>query len=666
MEDLGTCQPPAATSPPLSPGLDFQPGKGLEHLARIEAGTACDDPSSKICEELQRLLEQHQHQLRSMLDAWMARQERILEQALSSRDAPMAQKSSLLSKRVRLASVKTSASAESSLSATSFASCAKMGLMLPKPFRSDVEAEPEGRSLNLPVPQERSCIELAHQGNSLSPRTIMSEDSERPSRGARGPDRTAQQTSHVTGWRGGGGRRGDNVPEKFASMFNGFSSGISVRMPSTSPSIYVKPQVKEDQRWSLREIAKSTRFEFFILLAILTNSIFIGIEVNYLATSGRMQSPPHFYVIQHMYSVIFLSELVLRIWIHQRNFFLPEVRGWNIFDTMLVLCSLLEASIDIMEVSPGGYGVKQLDNMGSLRIARIFRVTRVVRIFRISRVVRFVQALRTLVYSIVCSLKSVVWALLLLLLIIYCFAILFTQAVVDHCNPKRLQIPAEHCDAAFGKWWSELLLSMFTLFKCISGGVSWTEVVTPLGEVSFLCTLMFCAYVSFTYFAVLNVVTGVFCQSAFESAQRDRDLVVSSMLAKKQDFVSEIQKLFKQIDADHSGTITVEEFENHIQDDAVQAYFAALELETSDAWTFFRLLDTEKTEAIDVEEFVLGCLRMKGAAKGIDLAKLLYEQKRMMRGLQLFVEHLDRLMFGRDLGEGQGTRASVQRSTVLL
>jgi len=45
----------------------------------------------------------------------------------------------------------------------------------------------------------------------------------------------------------------------------------------------------------------------------------------------------------------------------------------------------------------------------------------------------------------------------------------------------------------------------------------------------------------------------------------------------------------------------------------------------------FKLLDVSDTGAIQVEDFVMGCLRLRGAAKAIDLATLMSETRRMHR-----------------------------------
>ena len=81
------------------------------------------------------------------------------------------------------------------------------------------------------------------------------------------------------------------------------------------------------------------------------------------------------------------------------------------------------------------------------------------------------------------------------------------------------------------EFYGTLGLTMFTLFKSISGGINWHEMITPLEDVGFYCVGLFVMFICFTIFAVLNVVTGVFCNSAIENANRDPALTGSSKSA---------------------------------------------------------------------------------------------------------------------------------------
>ena len=59
------------------------------------------------------------------------------------------------------------------------------------------------------------------------------------------------------------------------------------------------------------------------------------------------------------------------------------------------------------------------------------------------------------------------------------------------------------------EYFGNLGLTMLSLFMSISGGVSWENVISPLKEVSLVWVVVYLFYISFTYFAVLNVVTAV-------------------------------------------------------------------------------------------------------------------------------------------------------------
>merc|ERR1712224_1013295 len=100
----------------------------------------------------------------------------------------------------------------------------------------------------------------------------------------------------------------------------------------------------------------------------------------------------------------------------------------------------------------------------------------------------------------------------------YVYGVLFTISVADGIAHKVLNI-----DDPGVVYWASLPASMFTLFKAISNGVGWHDVLVPLSRVGWGLEALFSSYIVFAYFAVLNVVTGTFCSSAIEAAQRDPD-----------------------------------------------------------------------------------------------------------------------------------------------
>merc|ERR1712187_506196 len=105
--------------------------------------------------------------------------------------------------------------------------------------------------------------------------------------------------------------------------------------------------------------------------------------------------------------------------------------------------------------------------------------------------------------------------------------------------------------------WGDLSVSMLTLFKSIAGGISWHEVLVPLQRKLDDPTwvVVFLVYVVFLYFAVLNVITGVFCESAIQSAKADQEMVIQEFIANKNAYINKLTRLFEDIDTDGSSEV---------------------------------------------------------------------------------------------------------------
>ena len=242
------------------------------------------------------------------------------------------------------------------------------------------------------------------------------------------------------------------------------------------------------------------------------------------------------------------------------------------------------------------------------------------------RLFRFVMALRTLVTSIFHTLKALFWALILLFLIVYVFSVIFTSAVNEALYDPNFYPRLPERDAQAERYFSNLYDTMLSLFMCIAGGVSWEEVIAPLRYVSEVWGIAYLVFFSFTYFAVLNVVTAVFCTTALESAQNDHATVVQSMLDNKEAHLDKLRAVFSSLGASDTGAITFTMFEEKINTPEVKGYLETLGLDVWDAWSFFKLLDTDGGGAIEIEEFFMGCLRFRGQATAMDVGKIIQDQ----------------------------------------
>merc|ERR1712193_331044 len=100
-------------------------------------------------------------------------------------------------------------------------------------------------------------------------------------------------------------------------------------------------------------------------------------------------------------------------------------------------------------------------------------------------------------------------------------------------------------------------------------------------------------------------------------------------MSKQESYINDVKKVFEEADDDHSGNLSWSEFQEHIKDERVQAFFRALELDAAEAQGLFQLIDTDSDQTVHLNEFINGCIRLKGQAKSLDLVTLLHENKKV-------------------------------------
>ncbi|CAK9110207.1 unnamed protein product [Durusdinium trenchii] len=177
------------------------------------------------------------------------------------------------------------------------------------------------------------------------------------------------------------------------------------------------------------QAVSSWQFEAFFAVVIATNSLFIGLSIEWEAQERTFTLPTELFVIQITYTLLFLAEVCLKLLAFgARDFFCSSGWAWNCFDLAIVMSAVFECTVEFVAHDPH----LSAGSSSNLRILRILRMTRLTRIFRVIRVVRFFRSLRTLVFSIVNTLKSLFWAMLLLAMIMYVFGILFTDISNNH------------------------------------------------------------------------------------------------------------------------------------------------------------------------------------------------------------------------------------------
>ncbi|CAK0860108.1 unnamed protein product [Prorocentrum cordatum] len=386
---------------------------------------------------------------------------------------------------------------------------------------------------------------------------------------------------------------------------------------------------KRSKFWAER-VVDSTGFEMLCSTAIVVNSIIIGLTLDaYVrAQMGEIESadPICFHITSSIVLAALLLEIVFRIFAKRWKYLFGKEWKWNITDVLLAAYSVIQLVV-FQTYQP---------------CFQIVRTVRLVRAVRAMSYVHIFRDIRLMLCSLSQSLVSLFSALVLLLSVIYLFSICFMHAAASYVREGGEEDVVEALRAHYGN----LSLTMFTLLLAISNGADWKQMADPLGKIHWSFELLFIFYVLFVVIGVLNVLTSVFVERARELSRLDREMATQGELASQEVFLAEMRTIFEEVDDEEAGRITWQKFRDYLKNDRAQAFFATQQLDTSDAARLFSLLEQDEEGAVKIEEFALGCMRLRGPAKSSDVAALLKEarvQRRSARELRRIGAQLERL-----------------------
>mmetsp|Transcript_43517 Transcript_43517/g.100162 ORF Transcript_43517/g.100162 Transcript_43517/m.100162 type:complete len:620 (+) Transcript_43517:34-1893(+) len=396
----------------------------------------------------------------------------------------------------------------------------------------------------------------------------------------------------------------------------------------------------------LWRIVHGYAFGILVAIVIAVNAACIGVEVEdammQVLDDGTWEKSSRNDAIFKFCTAFFMVELLLRIISERLSFLFGEEWRWNLFDAVVVMFSVVDSIVDLLNVSAGEQPDDGLlSSPGYLRVLKTFRM---VRVLRIIRVLRFFRELRRMCMSIASAMVSLAWALVFLYLIIYIFAIFFMQAGIDALTLDDESTILNSTDAAafeewerirsdWRKWYGSLGGSLFTLTKAISGGDDWGSMTDPLRAESPFYVIAFMFFVLFVVIGVLNVLTGVFLGSAAEVLLKDRDWVTEAESIKAETFAKNFYSLFQEMDLSRDGKLHWNEFSHALTRKETQAFFVANGLDLTDAHLVFSLIAGESS-VIAVDDFVTGCSKMKGTAKSVQMISLFRETEYMLQELK--------------------------------
>ena len=211
----------------------------------------------------------------------------------------------------------------------------------------------------------------------------------------------------------------------------------------------------------LYNLKESRIFQFIVVLIIIINAITIGVNTYNLSQFIRQIIN----YIDYSITIFFVIEILIRFIAEPKklNFF---KNGWNVFDTLIVLLSLIP-----------------IPNNSSFLLLRLLRV------FRVLRLISVVPELKKIIEALLSSVTRVFYVGLLLFIILYIYAtigsILFSTDI-----PER---------------WGDVGVSMITLFQVLTMS-SWEQVMLPLQDLYWWAWIYFFSFIIICGITMLNLL----------------------------------------------------------------------------------------------------------------------------------------------------------------
>jgi hypothetical protein len=302
-------------------------------------------------------------------------------------------------------------------------------------------------------------------------------------------------------------------------------------------------------------------------------------------------------------------------------------------DLGLVIAGLLD---NILSLVAGG---------GDLNITfmRVLRVLRVTKLFRTTKVLKHFSEMRLLIDMLTESATHLFWAMVLMIFILCLFSLFFVQSITSFLNDNGDMSATDvlALESSFGT----VVQGMFSLIQTVTGGVDWMETYGVLQPTGQLNGTVFVLFVLFFFFSVFNIVTSVFVDKTMRLALPDIETMVFERQQEEMEAADGLLKFLKRSSRFDDNKICFERFVQIMEVPKFRTYFQFRGVEVKDMHTFFMLLshaNAKETgdEGVSLEEFVHGCMRLKGQASAIDLQSLAHQ----VRLLQESQRHINAML----------------------
>ncbi|WP_425392166.1 ion transporter [Ekhidna sp.] len=236
----------------------------------------------------------------------------------------------------------------------------------------------------------------------------------------------------------------------------------------------------------LKLFFESRQFHSIITAIIIVNSLLIGLETSNVVMFNYGYLIDLFDLV---ILVLFSLEIMLKIFVYKTGFFKD---GWNLFDFLVIAVSLVPAA-------------------GSFSIFRALRIVRTLRLLK------SIPKLRLIIESLVKSLPSIGWIVVLLSIVFYVYSVIGVNLFGE----------------MYPRYFGDMGRAFYTLFQIMTLE-SWSSAIArpimdgvPFTGIYFITFILIATYTTLNIFIaiVVNTMNEVSLENLQEEEQHIKDFV---------------------------------------------------------------------------------------------------------------------------------------------
>lgn len=371
--------------------------------------------------------------------------------------------------------------------------------------------------------------------------------------------------------------------------------------------------VEESEAGPLKVFVCSDEFEIACGCAICFSVFVICLQTDSVDLPFLIQFS------ESMVTAFFLLEWCLRVRVFGLKWFKDSE---HLLDTFIVWCP---GVIVVWIMQPLQIEAEASDLFKFFRIARMLRFVQLVKAFK--HVGAF-EDLWKLVRGLVSSGGTLASAMSLIVFNLYVFAIFCCELIGFQQFPVDASDGAKEAQERF----KGISASMLTLTRFMHGDDSQGIMDALVEELPWIWIFLW-LFTAMSSFVLLNLVTAVIVQQAMDMSKGDEKEMAILRKREQEREMKELEEMFREIDEDGSGIVSLAEFKEAFKDPAICDKFLMLGLKEEQAMELFSLLDTGGEGELDLSEFMQGMSQLKGVAKNKDMVMLTKGIERLGKGI---------------------------------